>query len=150
MMPAGLWYRPAYYGAEQHEQLRDSARRCEPSATASGMIDVSTLGGLDVRGPDAAEILDRIYTFTYVKQPVGRTRYVLTDDHDRGHHRRRRRLPLRRRLVSTSPRPPGAWTPSIGPCCAGTRSGGSTVDIANVTAAYAGIKWRARWRATVS
>ena len=45
-----------------------------------GLIDVSTLGGLDVRGPDAAEFLNRMYTFTYAKQPVGRSRYVLMTD----------------------------------------------------------------------
>ena len=45
-----------------------------------GLIDVSTLGGLDVRGPDAAEFLNRLYTFTYAKQPVGRSRYVLMCD----------------------------------------------------------------------
>jgi sarcosine oxidase subunit alpha len=39
------------------------------------------LGGLEVRGPDAAEFLNRMYTFAYLKQPVGRARYVLmTDD----------------------------------------------------------------------
>ena len=36
---------------------------------------------MDVRGPDAAEFLNRMYTFAYLKQPVGRSRYVLmTDD----------------------------------------------------------------------
>src|SRR6185312_14694245 len=45
-----------------------------------GLIDVSTLGGLDVRGPDAAEFLNRMYTFTYTKLAVGRSRYVLMTD----------------------------------------------------------------------
>ncbi|MGQ0658521.1 MAG: aminomethyltransferase family protein, partial [Chromatiales bacterium] len=45
-----------------------------------GLIDVSTLGKLEIRGPDAAELLNRIYTFAYVKQPVGRSRYVLMTD----------------------------------------------------------------------
>ena len=31
-------------------------------------------------GPDAAEFLNRIYTFSYSKQPVGRSRYVLMTD----------------------------------------------------------------------
>jgi sarcosine oxidase subunit alpha len=47
-----------------------------------GLIDVSTLGGLDVRGPDAAELLERIYTLPFKKQPVARTRYALmTNEH---------------------------------------------------------------------
>ena len=44
------------------------------------MIDVSTLGGLDVRGPDAAAFIDRMYTWAYAKQPVGRARYALMTD----------------------------------------------------------------------
>ena len=44
------------------------------------MIDVSTLGGIDIRGSDAAEFLNRIYTFAYLKQPIGRARYVLMCD----------------------------------------------------------------------
>jgi sarcosine oxidase subunit alpha len=79
MMPAGLWWRPAYYGAKSE---RDKAIREEVNAvrTCVGLIDVSTLGGLDVRGPDAAEFLNRMYTFAYAKQQVGRCRYVLMTD----------------------------------------------------------------------
>ncbi|MEX1204263.1 MAG: glycine cleavage T C-terminal barrel domain-containing protein [Dongiaceae bacterium] len=76
MMVAGLWYRPAYYG---RPDARAAAIREEVLNVRRnvGLIDVSTLGGLDVRGPDAAEFLNRMYTFAYVKQPVGRSRYVL-------------------------------------------------------------------------
>ena len=79
MMPAGLWYRPAYYGTPA---TREAAIAAEVRAVREGvgMIDVSTLGGLEIRGPDAAELLERIYTFTYAKQPVGRTRYLLACD----------------------------------------------------------------------
>jgi sarcosine oxidase subunit alpha len=79
MMPAGLWWRPAYYGQKAE---RDKAIREEVSAvrTCVGLIDVSTLGGLDVRGPDAAEFLNRMYTFAYAKQQIGRCRYVLMTD----------------------------------------------------------------------
>ena len=45
-----------------------------------GMIDVSTLGKLEIRGADAAEFLERVYTFRYAKQPIGRLRYVLMTD----------------------------------------------------------------------
>jgi sarcosine oxidase subunit alpha len=79
MMPAGLWWRPAYYGQKSQ---RDAAIREEVQAVRNGvgLIDVSTLGGLDVRGPDAAEFLNRMYTFAYAKQQVGRCRYVLMTD----------------------------------------------------------------------
>ncbi|MCG8598460.1 MAG: 2Fe-2S iron-sulfur cluster-binding protein [Kiloniellales bacterium] len=76
MMTAGAWWRPAYYGAESE---RAAAIEAEVRAVreAAGLIDVSTLGGLEVRGPDAAEFVERLYTFGYRKQPVGRCRYLL-------------------------------------------------------------------------
>jgi sarcosine oxidase subunit alpha len=79
MMLAGLWYRPAYYGRkeEREQAIREEAINVRRNV---GLIDVSTLGGLDVRGPDAAEFLNRMYTFSYGKQPVGRSRYVLMTD----------------------------------------------------------------------
>jgi len=81
MMPAGIWQRPAYYGspAERERCMQEEALHVR---TKVGIIDVSTLGGLDVRGPDAAELLNRMYTFAFLKQPVGRSRYALmTDEH---------------------------------------------------------------------
>ncbi|MEX2648608.1 MAG: 2Fe-2S iron-sulfur cluster-binding protein [Alphaproteobacteria bacterium] len=79
MMVAGQWYRPEYYGpaATRAENIR---REVMAVREAVGLIDVSTLGGLEVCGPDAAEFLNRIYTFAYAKQPVGRARYALMTD----------------------------------------------------------------------
>ncbi|WP_416772663.1 2Fe-2S iron-sulfur cluster-binding protein [Pseudomonas sp. RHF3.3-3] len=76
MMPAGIWQRPAYYGKPGQ---RDACMQAEAQHVRHkvGIIDVSTLGGLDVRGPDAAELLNRMYTFAFLKQPVGRSRYAL-------------------------------------------------------------------------
>lgn len=79
MMPAGIWWRPAYYGAKS-ERLGAIAAEVKAVRDNVGLIDVSTLGGLDVRGPDAAEFLNRMYTFSYTKQPIGRSRYVLMTD----------------------------------------------------------------------
>jgi sarcosine oxidase subunit alpha len=79
MMLAGAWMRPAYYG---DPASRDAAILAEVRNVRRnvGLIDVSTLGGLDIRGPDAAEFMNRMCTFAYVKQPVGRARYVLMTD----------------------------------------------------------------------
>jgi sarcosine oxidase subunit alpha len=79
MMPAGIWWRPAYYGqkADREKAIHDEVRAVRDNV---GLIDVSTLGGLDVRGPDAAEFLNRMYTFTYTKLAVGKSRYVLMTD----------------------------------------------------------------------
>ncbi|RMO13991.1 Sarcosine oxidase, alpha subunit [Pseudomonas cichorii] len=81
MMPAGIWQRPAYYG-KPGERERCMQAEALHVRTKVGIIDVSTLGGLDVRGPDAAELLNRMYTFAFLKQPVGRSRYALmTNEH---------------------------------------------------------------------
>jgi sarcosine oxidase subunit alpha len=47
-----------------------------------GITDVSTLGKIDVQGPDAATFLDRVYTNTFSTLPVGKARYglMLRDD----------------------------------------------------------------------
>jgi sarcosine oxidase subunit alpha len=79
MMPAGLWLRPAYYGIKQNASAAIVAE-VRAVREAVGMIDVSTLGGLDIRGPDAAAFLERVYTFAFAKQPVGRARYALMTD----------------------------------------------------------------------
>jgi len=79
MMPAGLWLRPAYYGPKER-RLASIAEEALAVRENVGLIDVSTLGGLDVRGPDAAEFLERMYTWAYKNQQVGRARYVLMCD----------------------------------------------------------------------
>ncbi len=76
MMTAGLWWRPAYYG-EKSDRDRTILKEVRNVRTNVGLIDVSTLGGLEIRGPDAAEFVNRLYTFAYLKQPVGRSRYLL-------------------------------------------------------------------------
>ena len=79
MMSAGLWLRPAYYGARNAREAC-IAKEAHAIRTNVGMIDVSTLGKLEIRGADAGEFLERVYTFRYAKQPVGRLRYVLMTD----------------------------------------------------------------------
>jgi sarcosine oxidase subunit alpha len=80
LMPAGLWQRPALYRRNGDRQ-RDIADEVAAIRNSVGLIDVSTLGGIEIRGPDASEFLNRAYTFAYAKQPVGRSRYLLmTDD----------------------------------------------------------------------
>ena len=76
-MVAGLWHRPAWYGPD-----RDKAIAEEVAAVrgACGLIDVSTLGKLEVRGPDAARFLDRAYAGAHTAQPIGRCRYALLLD----------------------------------------------------------------------
>ena len=76
MLLAGAWMRPAYYGPEG-ERDRCMQEEAVHVREHVGVVDVSTLGGLDIRGPDAGEFLNRMYTYAFIKQPVGRSRYVL-------------------------------------------------------------------------
>ena len=42
-----------------------------------GICDVSTLGKIDVQGPDSGRFLDFVYTNTMSRVPIGKTRYGL-------------------------------------------------------------------------
>ncbi|MDX2098901.1 MAG: FAD-dependent oxidoreductase, partial [Leptolyngbyaceae cyanobacterium bins.59] len=79
-MPAGMWQRPEYY--RRSSLSREDCIREEVTAvrTRVGIIDVGTLGKLELRGPDAAELLERIYTGRFAKMKVGTTRYALMLD----------------------------------------------------------------------
>ena len=76
MMPAGAWVRPAFYGTER----ANIAAEVRAVRNAAGLFDVGTLGGLDIRGPQAAEFLERLYTGRYAKQGIGGVRYALMTD----------------------------------------------------------------------
>jgi sarcosine oxidase, subunit alpha len=79
MMGAGAWLRPAYYGSKT-EAAQTIAKEVAAVRSHAGLVDVSTLGKIELRGPDAAEFLNRIYYTPHLKQPVGRARYgVMTD-----------------------------------------------------------------------
>ena len=73
MLPAGTWYRPARYGTDTDTVALEASH----VRKGVGMIDVSTLGGIEVRGPDAVEFLERIYTWVFRKLPIGQSRYAL-------------------------------------------------------------------------
>ncbi|MFT6048003.1 MAG: glycine cleavage system aminomethyltransferase T, partial [Arenicella sp.] len=76
MMQAGAWYRPAYYG-EVKNRSACITQEVQNVRSNVGLVDVSTLGGIEVRGTNAAEFLNRFYTFTFSKQEVGKARYAL-------------------------------------------------------------------------
>jgi sarcosine oxidase subunit alpha len=79
-MQAGNWLRPEYYarpGKSKLECVRDEARAVR---TALGLIDVGTLGKMDLFGPDAAAFLERVYTGRFANLKVGMTRYAVMVD----------------------------------------------------------------------
>jgi len=79
MIPAGMWSRPAYYGdpGQRNQNIEEEALAVRNNVA---LVDVSTLGKLEIRGLDAAEFMNRMYTFAYAKQAVNRSRYVLMCD----------------------------------------------------------------------
>ena len=74
---AGHWLRPQYY-PRPGESMEDAINR-EVRAVrhAAGLVDVSTLGKIDLQGPDAATFLDRLYVNTFSTLKPGRARYGL-------------------------------------------------------------------------
>ncbi len=75
MMEAGYWMRPLWYN--MHGSNLASAYKAEMDIVREGvgMADVSTLGKIDVQGPDAAEFLNRVYVNGFAKLQVGKARY---------------------------------------------------------------------------
>jgi sarcosine oxidase, subunit alpha len=73
----GQWKRPWYFPREGETMRAAVLRECAAVRTAVGMIDASTLGKIEVVGPDAAAFLDRMYTNAMSSLAVGRIRYGL-------------------------------------------------------------------------
>tara|TARA_B100001123_G_scaffold73071_1_gene82211 strand:+ start:51 stop:2282 length:2232 start_codon:yes stop_codon:yes gene_type:complete len=72
---AGLWLRPRYY-KQDNETLQEAAKREAINVRNNvGICDVTSLGKIDIKGPDCAEFLNRVYTNAWMKLPVGKARY---------------------------------------------------------------------------
>jgi len=71
----GQWLRPRYYPAPGEDMDAAVARECRAARQGVAMMDASTLGKIEVRGADAGEFLNRIYTNAYKLLPVGAARY---------------------------------------------------------------------------
>ncbi|MCW4355725.1 2Fe-2S iron-sulfur cluster-binding protein [Hoyosella sp. YIM 151337] len=71
----GQWKRPRYYplpGEDMHEAV---LRECAAARRDVGILDGSTLGKIDVQGPDSGTFLDLIYTNMMSTLKVGMVRY---------------------------------------------------------------------------
>jgi sarcosine oxidase subunit alpha len=72
---AGLWLRPRYY-KQDNETLEKAAKREATNVRNNvGICDVTSLGKIDIKGPDSSEFLNRVYTNAWMKLPVGKARY---------------------------------------------------------------------------
>jgi heterotetrameric sarcosine oxidase alpha subunit len=79
---AGLWMRAWYYRWAGDTPEAAYVKEMELVRKGVGLADVSTLGKIDVQGPDAAEFLNRVYVNGFAKLPIGKARYgvMLNDD----------------------------------------------------------------------
>ncbi|MEL7049406.1 MAG: sarcosine oxidase subunit alpha, partial [Pseudomonadota bacterium] len=74
----GLWKRAQYFPKPGETDWLDTVNR-EVNAVRNGVgvCDVSTLGKIDVQGPDTAEFLDRVYANMLSTLAVNKVRYVV-------------------------------------------------------------------------
>ncbi|MGO9933019.1 MAG: sarcosine oxidase subunit alpha family protein [Steroidobacteraceae bacterium] len=82
LIEAGPWLRAWYYGWAGDTVQSAYLEEMRLVRSAVGLADVSTLGKIDVQGPDAAELLNRVYVNGFAGLPAGKARYgvMLNDD----------------------------------------------------------------------
>jgi sarcosine oxidase subunit alpha len=81
LIEAGPWLRAWYYRWAGDTALSAYVEEMRLVRSGVGLSDVSTLGKIDVQGPDAAELLNRVYVNGFAKLPVGKARYgVMLND----------------------------------------------------------------------
>lgn len=71
----GQWKRPWFYPQAGESMDEAVLRECAAVRSSVGFLDASTLGKIEIRGADAGEFLNRIYTNGFAKLKVGMGRY---------------------------------------------------------------------------
>ncbi|MFE6685183.1 sarcosine oxidase subunit alpha family protein [Streptomyces sp. NPDC057743] len=71
----GQWKRPRYYPRPGEDMDAAVARECRAAREGVAFMDASTLGKIEIRGADAGEFLNRIYTNAFKKLKPGMARY---------------------------------------------------------------------------
>jgi sarcosine oxidase subunit alpha len=80
-MDMGDWQRPRYYSTHLAASEKEAVQlEYRAVREAVGLVDVSTLGRLDVRGSDSGKLLDKVYTHRFSDLRPGRVRYALMCD----------------------------------------------------------------------
>lgn len=71
----GQWKRAWYFPKDGEDMHAAVARECRTVRQAAGIFDASTLGKIEVVGPDAARFMELMYTNPWARLEVGRCRY---------------------------------------------------------------------------
>lgn len=78
----GDWKRARYYPRDGEDMDSAVARECRTVRDAVGILDATTLGKIDIQGPDAVKLLNMVYTNAWNKLGIGRCRYgVMCNEH---------------------------------------------------------------------
>ncbi|MCA0938745.1 sarcosine oxidase subunit alpha [Salipiger pacificus] len=75
--PVGQWRRAWYFPKAGEDMEAAVSRECRATRESVGIFDASTLGKIEVVGPDAVEFMNRMYTNPWTKLAPGRCRYGL-------------------------------------------------------------------------
>jgi sarcosine oxidase subunit alpha len=75
--PMDLWFRPRYYRANGPGAYEAGIAEARRVREAGGVVDGSTLGKIEVAGPDAAAFLDSLYLTKASTIKVGRSKYMV-------------------------------------------------------------------------
>ncbi|MEK9723203.1 MAG: 2Fe-2S iron-sulfur cluster-binding protein, partial [Rhodospirillaceae bacterium] len=73
----GQWKRPWYYPRAGESMADAVGRECQAVRNAVGILDATTLGKIDIKGPDAAQFLNMVYTNAWDTLKPGHCRYGL-------------------------------------------------------------------------
>jgi len=76
----GQWKRPWYFPRSGEDLHQAVAREVRAVRNGVGLLDASTLGKIDIQGPDAARLLNWVYVNAWLKLEVGKCRYGLMLD----------------------------------------------------------------------
>jgi sarcosine oxidase subunit alpha len=71
----GQWKRARYFPVGGEDMHAAVTRECKAVRAGCGIFDASTLGKIEIVGPDAAEFLNRMYVNAWTKLKPGKLRY---------------------------------------------------------------------------
>ena len=75
--PVALWRRARFFPKAGEDMHSAVSRECRATRASVGIFDASTLGKIEISGPDAVEFMNRMYTNPWTRLAPGRCRYGL-------------------------------------------------------------------------